>query len=880
MVAVEYQPVDWALAYARAGFAVLPVWWRVDSGAGWTCACAKGAECDRPAKHPIPRRGVTDATRDPDRIRSWWAEHPEANIALATGSGSGVIVIDVDTGDGKEGDVSITTVCAERGGVPRTLKARSGSGGIHYWYKFRQNPFTRKIGFLRHVDYLSDGGYVIVQPSVNLKGGYKWDADAGVTGPEDVGKLRNELAQLPEWFDALEGTGRAGRKRRAAADRATDDIRARRVSIASMDFKPGKPAWVDEIRKALTFCDPDSRDDWVLFGMILGREFQRSDDGWMLYAEWAARSAKFEDPGTEKAMRGYFYKESLEVPQNGRQATIATILARAAEGGYVVPINGLDQRQVITYRAGRAMETAEELLTMLARERESDADRNDGLRVYSFGNGLGSIVERHDISARYTPEGRPPNGWVLEVLAHTPMSIGSRITHTATIVKHSPTGSTAVIECPAEVSTLVLSKYSKHFPRLSGIVQWPMVMGGRVVGVEEEYEPQAGVVFALPEGLDLSGLSGTETEAHAAWEWLQRVALEGFPLQTERDRAGALALLLTFVQRRAIDAAPAFLITAPKVGTGKTSLVRFASRAVHGRSIGAGPFSGENEEQRKAITAALLTNPPAVLFDNLAAGSSFNSNELAIAMTSADWEDRKLGSTERLKLPNRAVWCFTGNNISLKSDLRRRFVVIRMVSDRVAHHEQLFTRNIDVWPTEHRTEVLRALISILLWGARSDVKLKSESGFQQWDAEVRRVVYALTGVDPFRSLAEQSGEEEEDEEEEAIAAVMMSWAALCGEERRTVAEWVERVHDAAKSSDAARRRMAEAVEGAVAVLRGKPVSRVEPMDWGYAIKLLQDRTVSLEGCSLVFVRDGMRHKVSVWKLVGGLQLAARFDEQF
>lgn len=867
----------WALAYARAGFAVLPVWERVAHGEGWTCACEKGTECDRPAKHPIPRQGVKQATRDPQRIAAWWAERPDANVAIATGSVSGVIVIDVDTGDGKDGDVSITTACADRGGVPRTLKARSGSGGVHYWYKFRPNPFTRKIGFLRNVDYLSDGGYVIVQPSVNLKGGYMWDAEAAVNGPEGVRQLRDEIANLPDWFDALVGSGRAGKKRDKAG-RATDDIRARLVGNAAMEFRADDQRWITEVRKALTFCDPDSRDDWVLFGMILGREFERSDDGWSVYAEWSSRSAKFEDPGTEKAMRGFFYKDSLDIPQNGRQATIATILARAAEGGYAVPAHGLDDRPVVSYRPGRAVETVARLLTLLARERESDADR--ALRIYAFGSGLGGLVERHDISAKYTPEGRPPNGWVLEVSAHTAMSIGSRVTHTATVVKFSPTGSTSTIECPAEVSTLLLSDYSKHFPRLNGIVQWPMVIDGRVAGVEEEYDSKTGVVFALPEGLDLSGLSGTRTEADAAWKWLQEVALDGFPLQTERDRAGALALLLTFVQRRAIDASPAFLITAPKVGTGKTSLVRFASRAVHGRSIGAGPFSGDNEEQRKAITAALLTNPPAILFDNLPAGSSFNSNELAIAMTSPDWEDRKLGSTERLKLPNRAVWCFTGNNISLRSDLRRRFITIRMVSRVLAHHEQLFPRDIDAWPIEHRAEVLRALMAILIWAARDRTKLLSESGFSQWDAEVRRVVYALTGVDPFRSMAEQRDEEDEDEEEGAIAAVMTAWAVLCGEEKRTVADWIERVREAEKSSDSGRKAVAAAVEGAVGALRGKPVARLEASDWGYAVKMLQDRIVVMDGVSCHFERQGLRQKVALWKLVGAKLIAQRAEECF
>ena len=88
----------WASAYAAAGFAVLPIWWGVENEAATAeeiekgekprliCACEKGAECDRPAKHPIPKKGVAQATKDAARVSAWWAEFPDANVAVATRS--------------------------------------------------------------------------------------------------------------------------------------------------------------------------------------------------------------------------------------------------------------------------------------------------------------------------------------------------------------------------------------------------------------------------------------------------------------------------------------------------------------------------------------------------------------------------------------------------------------------------------------------------------------------------------------------------------------------------------------------------------------------------------------------------------------------------
>jgi len=870
-------PVEWALAYAAEGFAVLPVWWRVADGEGWRCACSKGAACDRPAKHPIPSQGVKQATTDQDRILAWWGEHPEANVAMATGSISGVIIIDVDTGNGKEGDIAITTACADKGGVPPTLRAQSGSGGLHYAYTYRTNPYTRKIGFLKHVDYLADGGYVIVQPSCNTKGAYTWQCKPAIAKPKDIKRLRAEMQELPAWFDALEGSGRSGRK----GDRKTRNeatMRARIVNAAAMEFRASDPKWVEQVQLALACCDPDSRDDWVLFGIILGREFERNEDGWRLYNEWASRSAKFADAGTPKAMRGYYYDESNCMPQGGEPATIATIFSRARDGGWTLPAGGLDRRPVVAYRAGRAIETVNTVLTLLARERESESDAP--LRVYAFGSGLGSVIETHDYGAMYNKDGTPPNGWIMRVSAYNSMALGSRVTHTATVVKFSATGSTLQVECPTEVSSLLLSDYSKHFPRLNGIVQWPMVIDRRIIGSEEPYDPKAGLLFSLPEKLDLSDIGGGKAEAQKSWEWIKTVALADFPFGGDRDWAAALALLLTFVQRRMMDSAPAFLITAPIQGTGKTSLVKFASRVVHGRTIGASSLSMVAEEQRKAITAALLTNPPALLFDNLQAGSSFDSKELAVAMTSGEWEDRRLGSTERLTLPNRAVWTFTGNNVSLSNDLRRRFVVIRLVPQSRAHFEQRFSRNLDTWAVEHRQEVLRALLTILSWGAKSSTDLNTESGFPVWDREVRRVVVALTGFDPFKLLSEQSEEDHDDDLEEAIGMLTKAWAMFINVEPATVRDFIDLVHDAVKSANPTRRKTAESVDTAVAIIRSKPEQHLDALDYGRALKMMEDRPLLVSGEDVHFECKGRKGGSVTWRLIGAESIVEKIDKDF
>jgi Bifunctional DNA primase/polymerase, N-terminal len=67
-------PLEAALGYAACGIPVYPVHWpRLGAGgAGLACSCQRGPACDRPAKHPLVRHGVNDATTNPAQLERWW----------------------------------------------------------------------------------------------------------------------------------------------------------------------------------------------------------------------------------------------------------------------------------------------------------------------------------------------------------------------------------------------------------------------------------------------------------------------------------------------------------------------------------------------------------------------------------------------------------------------------------------------------------------------------------------------------------------------------------------------------------------------------------------------------------------------------------------
>ena len=109
-----------ALGYADHGLLVFPV----HSVVVGRCTCADSA-CNNPGKHPLTRNGLLDATDDGIVIRAWWAEAPQANVAIRTGEESRVWVLDVD---GTAGLKDLETLEFQHGPLPVTPTVRTGGG--------------------------------------------------------------------------------------------------------------------------------------------------------------------------------------------------------------------------------------------------------------------------------------------------------------------------------------------------------------------------------------------------------------------------------------------------------------------------------------------------------------------------------------------------------------------------------------------------------------------------------------------------------------------------------------------------------------------------------------------------------------------------------
>lgn len=142
-----------AIAYAKLGIPVLPVWRRGK------------------IKGPYTANGHHDRTTDLAQIEAWWARWPNAQLARVPAD-TNHIVIDGDLGN-------------DLPPLPPTQTVQTPSTGKHYWYSTGLKFGQRKPPF-EHVDIRSDAGWVIVPPS------------EGYTVIDD-----REPVPLPEWLEAM-----------------------------------------------------------------------------------------------------------------------------------------------------------------------------------------------------------------------------------------------------------------------------------------------------------------------------------------------------------------------------------------------------------------------------------------------------------------------------------------------------------------------------------------------------------------------------------------------------------------------------------------------------------------------------------------------------
>jgi hypothetical protein len=350
-------------------------------------------------------------------------------------------------------------------------------------------------------------------------------------------------------------------------------------------------------------------------------------------------------------------------------------------------------------------------------------------------------------------------------------------------------------------------------------------------------------------------------------------AIGDFPYVDGASRAAAYALLLTPIVRPALKGAvPLALIDAPSPGTGKSLLADVAGIVATGRNA---PMTGapdNSEEWRKQITASLYGGASFILVDNVE--GTLYAPDLARALTAAVWEDRILGKTEKVFLPNRATWAVTANNVRLAGDLPRRCYRVRMdaETERPWQRDKTTFKHPDLadWVATTRGRLIAALLTLArAWfvaGKPRPAGLIELGSFEAWCSMLGGIL-AHAQVTGFLTNLEELYTEA-DEEGPVWEAFLTAWRAALGEKAVTVAELTEHIRSNGDLRAAVPSYLAEYLPREENDTEGKP----KPADagkfkhrLGNALKKRRDR---YHGPYCLKTGEETRTKVQSWKVVG------------
>lgn len=131
------------------------------------------------SKMPMTKNGVLDATTDQSQIKAWWKATPDANIGGATGFVFDVLDID-------EGGEESLLKFAPLGVTPESM---TPSGGTHLFMSPSVLPLKNSVRFAPGLDFRTKGGYVVLPPSKNVNGGWKWKV-----------RLGEPMVEVPMWI--------------------------------------------------------------------------------------------------------------------------------------------------------------------------------------------------------------------------------------------------------------------------------------------------------------------------------------------------------------------------------------------------------------------------------------------------------------------------------------------------------------------------------------------------------------------------------------------------------------------------------------------------------------------------------------------------------
>ncbi|MEX0718434.1 MAG: hypothetical protein WD066_17705 [Planctomycetaceae bacterium] len=406
------------------------------------------------------------------------------------------------------------------------------------------------------------------------------------------------------------------------------------------------------------------------------------------------------------------------------------------------------------------------------------------------------------------------------------------------------------------VSSIATRGFWPPLRSLTGIVETPVLRRDGTILAAPGYDAATGLLFEPTGPVPQIPERPSRADALAGRDMLLEIIAD-FPFDKPHHRSAWFAALLTVLARRAFSGpAPLFLIDANVRGSGKSMLTDLIAIIFTGRNMPRFANPASDDEARKRITALAIAGDPLVLIDNIAA--TLGSASLDAALTSTVWKDRRLGASEIVEFPLRAVWFASGNNLILRADTSRRVCHCRLDSPMENPEERTgFAHpNLLRYVHQNRGPLLAAGLTVLRafhLAGRPDAKLTPWGSFEGWSGLVRNAVAWVDLPDPGETRREL--QEQSDQDAAALRTLFAGWADLAPPAEGLTAAEIMAQLNLPQCAD---------LREALTVLANPPAGKpLDSLRIGYGLRRFKGRVI--DGCRLEAPGSGKKSKR--WRIV-------------
>jgi len=374
----------------------------------------------------------------------------------------------------------------------------------------------------------------------------------------------------------------------------------------------------------------------------------------------------------------------------------------------------------------------------------------------------------------------------LKIMAIEALSLTEILMSLVKFMKKNSKGDWIETNLAIDYSNTLLARNSWAIQNLAGIIYTPSLGKDGTLITKNGYDVKSGLYLDY-DASKFPALNKNPTLADAKKSLdILKDPFQSFPFKAESDLSTVIAAILTGLIRHSFGNAPLFLVTSPKMGTGKGLIISAIAQLVTGKPASVMSQASDSNEERKRLFAALLEGDSMICIDNIE--KTFSSDALCSILTMPVFKDRLLGKSQMISVSTQATFLATGNNVTVSGDLPRRVLPCSIDAQVEKPYEREFTINLPLFIKKNRGPIVNAALTILSayqTAGCPNQKLKSFGSFEEWSNTVRSALVWSGMADPCLGLQLW---DQVDPARDELSNVLESWYEIIQSSPMTISE--------------------------------------------------------------------------------------------